>query len=335
MRHLILFIFIFTVIVLGFSTCKKHPRQPNIIIFLADDMGYGDPQCYMPDSKIPTPNIDNIAKEKTEDPFFLYFASTAPHTPIVPAKKFHGKSNAGPYGDLVHQTDYSLGEIIKALERNDFIENTIIIFTSDNGSPARAGDLFVHGDDYHQTGSVIKKYNHNPNSPWRGMKADIFEGGHRVPFIISWPKRIQKNIQINESICAIDIMASLASILNYNLPNNAAEDSYDISDLILGEEVGIDVGKEPLHEAIVHHSVDGSFAIKKGKWKMTPQPGSGGWASAPRGKDKVNTPGQLYDLDADPAETTNLWNSYQKVVEELKAILEKYKSKGRSVSSSK
>jgi arylsulfatase A len=277
--------------------------------------------------------IDDYAKSKSDKPFFLYFASTSPHTPIVPAKEFQGKSKAGPYGDLVHQTDFTLGEIMKALERNGLKENTIVIFTSDNGSPARAGDPHLHGKDFAATGSVITKYGHNPNAPWRGMKSDIWEGGHRVPFVVSWPHKVPQNKISKEPISGVDIMASIAELLNIEIPNHAAEDSWSLSDLMLGEKMGIEAGENQIHEALVHHSGGGKFAIRQGKWKMIPQLGSGGWTKP----NYVNTEnseikGQLYDLSSDPDEKNNLWLEHPQVVEQLQLLLAKYQNEGRSTS---
>ncbi|MBE0652441.1 MAG: arylsulfatase [Bacteroidales bacterium] len=305
------------------------------------DTIFGDPGLMLPGWKLvdilPTlakkavSYIDNFAKSKRDKPFFLYFASTAPHTPIVPAKEFQGRSGAGPYGDLVHQTDFTLGEIMKALERNGLRKNTLVIFTSDNGSPGRAGDRHLNGTDFHDLGSVITKFNHNPNAPWRGMKADLWEGGHRVPFVVSWPGEFPENSISGEPICAVDIMASIAKIVNYKLPQDAAEDSYDISGLFLGENLGIEAGQEPVREALIHHSMDGSFAIRKGKWKMIPSLGSRGW-TIPRSVDAEGSEikGQLYDMEKDPEEKDNLWMEHPEVTEELNTLLEKYKSDGRS-----
>jgi arylsulfatase A len=317
----------------------ENDRTLGIPTIPKPDTIYGNPGQMLPGWKLEDilPNLTKKAVSYIDDhanndhPFFLYFASTAPHTPIVPAKEFHGKSNAGPYGDLVHQVDYSLGEIMKALERNGMTDNTIVIFTSDNGSPARAGDPHIHGKDFQVTGSVITKYDHNPNAPWRGMKADIWEGGHRVPFVVRWPAKMVENRISNEPICSIDIMASIATITGYTLPENAGEDSWDYSSLFTGENVGVDAGEEAIREAVVHHSGNGKFAIRMGKWKMIPQLGSGGWTN-PRtinAGDSV-VQGQLYNLEQDPGESKNLWVEYPEAVDQLQSLLEKYKSEGRS-----
>ncbi|NOR73818.1 MAG: sulfatase-like hydrolase/transferase [Draconibacterium sp.] len=275
--------------------------------------------------------IDNYAAKNTDNPFYLHVNTTSPHTPIVPAAEFIGTSGAGPYGDLVNQTDYTLGEILKALERNSFTENTLVIFTSDNGSPARAGDPFVHGTEFQYTRSVITMFGHNPNAPNRGIKADIYDGGHRIPFIVKWPGHVPVNKVSNEPFSAIDIMATLAKIVDFELPANSAEDSEDISQLFFGKNIGIDAGETPLREAIIHHSVIGAFAIRQGKWKMIPQKGSGGWTNAKSIADAKNEPnGQLYDLDADPGETNNLWEQNPEIVNDLQVLLDEIKTKGSS-----
>lgn len=500
---------IFAIAIIGIPSCKQEAVKPNIILFLADDMGFGDPQSYNPDSKIPTPNIDKLASEgirfvdahspasvcsptryailtgryawrsrlkngvlgpynsplieagrltlpqmlkekgyntacigkwhlgmqwatknnaslpefwvdfdqslidhssaitagpltagfdyyfgtdvpnfppylfiendhelgypsvdkpdtiygnpgkmipgwmleeilpmltrkavdyinqyaagNRDNPFFLYFASTAPHTPIVPAGEFRGKSGAGPYGDLVHQVDYSLGEIMKALETKGLKDKTLVFFTSDNGSPARAGDPHTYGEEYHPTGSVINLFNHNPNSPWRGMKADIWEGGHRVPFIVSWPGTIPQDKVLGEPLISLDIIATIASILNYELPDNAAEDSWDMSGLLIGKNAGVEDEGNRIREALIHHSSTGKFAIRQGKWKMIPQLGSGGWTQPGFvNAEGLDIKGQLYDIYADPGEENNLWLEYPDVVEQLQKLLNQYQEEGRS-----
>ncbi len=298
---------------------------------------YGTPGMMLPnwelDELLPTfmnravDYIDHHATEKSENPFFLQLTTTSPHTPIVPSKEFIGKSQAGPYGDLVFQTDFVLGEIRAALKRNGLLENTIIIFTSDNGSPARAGDPHIHGKKFQEIGSVTSMYDHVPNAPWRGIKADIFEGGHRVPFIVSWPNRIPKNKVSDELISSIDIMASIASIVDYELPDDAAEDSFDFSRLFLKGKTKSKFKRE----ALINHSIDGSFAIRKGRWKLTTQNGSGGWTFGPESKFKSESPYQLYDLESDPKESQNLWDKNPEIVNELAQLLEKYKRENRSV----
>ncbi len=263
--------------------------------------------------------IDNHARTNRDKPFFLYFASTAPHTPIRPAKQFQGKSEAGPYGDLVHQVDWTLGQILDALERNGLADNTIVVFTSDNGSPARAGDPFVDGKEAAVPGAVVTKYGHNPSGKFRGMKWNIWEGGHRVPLIVRWPAKI-KPAQCAQTVSLVDFMRTFAGIVGQKLTRDAAEDSCDIMPLLTGT-----AGGKPIREATVFHS--GGFAIRQGKWKLITGLGKSG-----RGRPAPGEPaGQLYDITADPGEQTNLYRDNPDVVKRLGELLEKYKADGRSV----
>ena len=253
-------------------------------------------------------------------PFFLYVPLTAPHTPIAPAAEFKGKSQAGAYGDFVHQIDHLVGQVVAALERNGFADDTLVIFTSDNGSPCRDGSNMSGG-----VRSVLK-YGHNPSRPWRGIKADVWDGGHRVPFIARWPRRIAPGQISSETICHTDLMATVATLLGAKLPDNAGEDSYNILPALLGRKLDT-----PIREATVHHSIRALFAIRQGRWKLIAGLGSGGWTQPRGGKPKPGGPtGQLYDMVADPHETNNLWLEHPDVVKKLTALLQKYRREGRS-----
>jgi len=258
-------------------------------------------------------------KSFSEKPFFLYFPLTAPHTPIAPTEQFKGKSKAGLYGDYVCEVDWVVGQIIKALERNNIAENTIVIFTSDNGSPGR------DGTNYSGKGGSVKDYGHLPNSNLRGYKGDIWEAGHRVPFIVRWPDKVKNGVTNDELICQVDIMRTMANILRYKLPENAGEDSYTILPALLQENV------QPIREALVHHSWNGSFAIRKGKWKLILTERSGGFGNNNHeGQNGSAPPGQLYNIENDIKEQNNLYNQYPGIVEELKLLLGKYIREGRS-----
>lgn len=249
-----------------------------------------------------------------DQPFFLYFALTAPHTPIAPTEKFKGKSEAGLYGDFVHEVDWSVGEIIKALKQTGAFENTLIIFTSDNGSPQR--------DGVNMGGAIgsVKRYGHDPSRPWKGMKADIWEGGHRVPFIASWPGRIQANTVSDQVICLTDIISSVASILEISYLSGDMQDSHDISPILFGND-------KPVRESIVHHSIDGTFAIRKGGWKLILGKDSGGFSKSIKTEGiPVDTQGQLYWLTDDPIEQHNLYDKKHEKVLELTALLNKFKN---------
>ena len=226
--------------------------------------------------------IDDPVRKNT--PFFLHFPLPAPHTPILPLPKFQGKSGTNEYGDFCLQVDDTVGQVMAALDRNGLTDNTILVFTTDNGcSPAA---------DFDELAAV----GHHPSYHFRGHKADIWEGGHRIPLLIQWPNGIKAGSTTDQTVCLTDLMATVAEIVGKALPDNAGEDS--VSNLAIWN--GTDDGT-PLREATVHHSISGMFSIRKGKWKLEMCPGSGGWsdprdgAAAEQGLPAI----QLYDLDAD------------------------------------
>ncbi|ETN94190.1 sulfatase family protein [Zhouia amylolytica] len=264
--------------------------------------------------------VDYIKEQsKTENPFFLYFALTAPHTPIAPASEFKGATEAGPYGDFVYQVDYTVGQVVEALEASGQLENTLVIFTSDNGSPQRDGTNMAG------VAGSVKKYGHDPSKPWKGMKADILEGGHRVPFVALWPKKIKGNSINNQVVCLTDIIATVASLVEIPYDEkNAMEDSYDISSLLMGSDA-------PVRTDIVHHAINGTFAIRKGAWKLILGKGPGGFSrSLNLPEFPVKTEGQLYNLSNDPSETDNVYAEYPEKVRELTELLNRYKINGSS-----
>jgi arylsulfatase A len=247
-------------------------------------------------------------------PFFLYLAFTAPHTPIVPTKEWQGKSGLGPYGDFVMETDSCAGEVLKAIDTAGLTDNTLVIFASDNGcSPAaKVEDLEAQG--------------HFPSAGFRGYKSDIWDGGHRIPFIVRWPGHIKPGSQSDALVCLTDFTTTCADLLGATLPAETAEDSQSILPILLDKP-----GAKGRADA-VHHSIDGMFAIRQGKWKLELCPGSGGW-SAPREADAVKQglpPDQLYDMDADPGEQHNLAAAHPEIVKELTTLLQKQIDQGRS-----
>ncbi len=260
-------------------------------------------------------SISWIKKQsRKKAPFFLYFPLSAPHTPILPTKKFQGKSGIGPYGDFVMQCDWTVGQIIKTLKENDVYKNTLVIFTSDNGCSPMAN--YKH----------LEEQGHDPSYLFRGHKADIFEGGHRIPFIASWPNKVRGNSTCNDVTCLTDLLATVADISGKILPDDAGEDSVSMLPNLL------ETAEKPLREATVHHSINGSFSIRQGKWKLQFCPGSGGWSDPVPAKAKAQALSklQLYDLSNDIAETTNLADQYPKVIYELSKLMEKYVRDGRS-----
>lgn len=259
--------------------------------------------------------IDRRAAQKERSPFFLYLPLSAPHTPILPTKEFQGKSGTNEYGDFVMQVDWTVGQVLKALKQNGFEKNTLVIFASDNGCAPQA--------DFEE----LARFGHYPSYVFRGHKADIFEGGHRIPYITRWPARIKAGTVCDDTICLTDLIATAADIVGYTLPDDAGEDSVSILPDLLGTATG------PLREATVHNSANGSFSIRQGKWKLELCPGSGGWSNPKPNSEEAKQlpPVQLYDLSKDVGETTNLQDKYPDVVNRLKALLQKYKDAGRSV----
>lgn len=256
----------------------------------------------------------------TEQPFFLYFPITAPHTPICPTDEHVGKSQAGAYGDFVHQIDAIVARIQEALERNGLTENTLLFFTSDNGSPRMDGRDMAGGED------TILKLGHDPSYVFRGRKADVWEGGHHVPFFAQWPARIPAGTVSDEVVCLTDLFATIAAILGDEPPDDAAEDSYDISPALMGKP-----REGPIREATVHLAGDGSLSIRQGQWKLALCPGSGGGSLPPETAMRLGLPMvQLYDLEQDLGEENNLQAEHPDVVYRLTRLLESYVEKGRS-----
>lgn len=258
--------------------------------------------------------IDQQAKN--ERPFFLYLPLPAPHTPILPDKRFKGKTGLGDYGDFVLMVDDVVGQIREALQRNGIADNTLLVFTADNGcSPA--------ADIPH-----MEARGHHPNYIWRGTKADLFDGGHRVPTIVEWGNKAGKG-QCTQTICLNDFYATFAALNNYKIKDNEAEDSYNILPLIQTPN-----HPATIREATVHHSIRGEFAIRKGDWKLLCSPSSGGWSFPRPGTDKeviaTLPPIQLYNMKTDPTESKNVYSDHPEIVKELKELLQKYIREGRS-----
>ncbi len=256
--------------------------------------------------------IERSAEQDT--PYFLYFPLPAPHTPILPTPEFQGRSETNDYGDFCLQVDDVVGQILAALDRLDQVNDTIVVFTTDNGCSPRV--------DFQELGRL----GHKPSYVFRGHKADIYEGGHRIPLLVRWPECIQPGSRADETVCLIDLMATCADILGVRLPDNAAEDS--VSNLPVWAGASLD---SRLREATLHHSVDGSFSIRKGKWKLEMCPGSGGWSHPRPGKECEGLPPiQLYDLSTDIGEEQNVYDEHPEIVDELKALLTQYVENGRS-----
>ena len=260
--------------------------------------------------------IGNCAR--VQKPFFLYLPLTSPHTPIVPSKQWQGKSGYGEYLDFVMETDWVVGEVLEELDQRGATENTFFVFTSDNGCSPSA-----HIED------LVKK-GHDPCGPWRGHKADIYEGGHRVPFIVRWPGKVKPGTTCKLTISTVDFFATAADVLGKldALPPEAAVDSFSLLPALLNPDYA-----RPLRPSLVHHSINGSFAIRRGDWKLCLCPGSGGWSN-PRPKvarkDPSLYPVQLFNLAQDPGEQHNLARQETKRVQDLAAELAAIIRRGRS-----
>ncbi len=253
------------------------------------------------------------AAAKQGTPFFLYLPLNAPHTPIVPTAEWQQKSGLNMYGDFVMATDAAVGQVLETLSRLGLADNTLVFFTSDNGCSPQAGfpDLAAKG--------------HNPSYVFRGHKADIYEGGHRVPFLVRWPGKVKPGSKYAHPICLVDLMATCAEIVGAKLPDTAGEDSVSLLPALLGKT------DQSLRDAVVHHSISGAFAIRQGNWKLAVCPGSGGWSDPRPGREPPGSPPvQLFDLNQDIGEQDNLATQRPEVVQRLMKLLEKCIAEGRS-----
>jgi arylsulfatase A-like enzyme len=269
--------------------------------------------------------VEYIRKRaKSKQPFFLYFPLTAPHKPALPHRRFRGKSGLADYGDFVVQVDHTVGEVLNAIEKSGIADNTIVIYTSDNGSYMHRYD--EPGKKDHTDSSKIQGYraaNHRANGPLRGTKADIFEAGHRVPFFVRWPGKIAKGSKCDATICLTDFMATFAELTGATMTDAMGEDSFSFLPLALGKETR---AKRP---PVIHHSANGMFSIRIDQWKLVAGNGSGGRAR-PRGK-PFGKPFQLFDISSDLAESKNVIADNPDVAERLLKELTRIRESGRSV----
>ncbi len=251
---------------------------------------------------------------KAGKPFFLSLPLNAPHTPVAPTKDWQGRSGLNYYGDYVMETDAAVGAVLQALDEQGLAESTVLFLTSDNGCSPQA--------DFP---TLIAK-GHNPSYIFRGHKADIFEGGHRIPFFVRWPGQVKPGSKSDQTICLTDFMRTAAEIVGVKLPDSSAEDSASLLPALRAQ------AGAPLHEAVVHHSINGSFAIRQGKWKLALCPGSGGWSKPRPGvDDQSKLPAvQLFDLETDIGEQRNVQAEHPEIVAQLTKLMEKYARDGRS-----
>lgn len=257
--------------------------------------------------------VEFIQTQDASKPFFAYVPLTSPHTPIVPTKEWKGKSGIGTYGDFVMQTDDVIGKIVNAVDAAGLGDNTMIVVTSDNGCSKAAGF------------PKLQKQGHYPSAHLRGSKADLWDGGHRVPFIVRWPAKVKAGSTSDQTICLVDLMATAAELTGTERPATAGEDSVSFVSALSGEPI------ESTRNGIIHHSISGHFAYRQGKWKLLLAKGSGGWTSPTEKQVPADSPkAQLYDMEAEPGETTNLYTSQPEVAEQLFKQLETCIARGRS-----
>ena len=295
-----------------------HSRQMNLWIDNDKVTARIEPIEMLP--KITAGAVDYINERKNnKQPFFLYVPWNSPHAPVVPSAKWQGKSRLNAHADFVMQTDDSYGKVIKALRDNDMLENTLIICSSDNGTSAPTSKK-----------SKLEEMGHFPSGDLRGSKADIWDGGHRVPFIVHWPKVIKPGTSSDKLVCLTDVMATAAEITGFKLPPNAAEDSMSFLPVLKGAD-------KHVRTSVIHHSVSGHFAIRQGKYKLMMCPGSGGWTKPKpnaalwkqleeQGKPTV----QLYDMTMDLSEQKNLAAGMREKVKSMQELLTKQVSDGRT-----
>jgi arylsulfatase A-like enzyme len=264
--------------------------------------------------------LDHHAKTRPDKPFFLFHSLQAVHLPSFPGEAFRGKTSAGPHGDFIFQFDQTVGRLMDKLDELGIAEDTLVVVTSDNGP---------------EVGTVLRMrelHDHDGARPWRGLKRDNWEGGHRVPMVARWPGKIAAGTETDQTVCLTDLMATCAAIVGYELPHDAAEDSFDLLPVLLG------TAEAPVRDHTIHQTWTLDLAIRKGPWKYLDHTGSGGnrYAQNERLKKLLppetapDAPGQLYHLEDDPRELNNLYFERPERVKELKARLEAAKSSGRS-----
>jgi arylsulfatase A-like enzyme len=278
------------------------------------------------------PGLERRAVETIEaaarggKPFFVYLPLTSPHFPVVPTAAVRGRSAAGAYGDFVVQTDQVVGAVLDALRRGGVAENTLVILTSDNG-PEVTGEVNPGAYDR------LRQFGHASMGTLRGAKRDAWEGGHRVPFVARWPGRIRAGSTCDETVCHVDLMATLAALLGTPLPADAGVDSVNILPALLGEK-----RTAPLREATVHHSAQGKFAVRRGDWVLILAPtgddnrkqGEPAWFQKDRGYTPHADAGELFNLATDPTQTHNRYATEPARVAELVTLMGRYVTEGRS-----
>lgn len=281
---------------------RKGPRSEDFVI--ADVL-----------DKLTSEATDFISQSaKQSRPFFLYLPLTGPHKPTQPHKRFRGKTELNEYGDFVAQVDWSVGEVLRTLDRCGVRDRTLVVYSSDNGSYMfryEQPDRRDHTDDAKVQG--YRASNHRANGPLRGTKADVWEAGHRVPTFVRWPGRLPEKSKCETTVCLVDLYATFADITGTELRDREAPDSISLLPVVDGDRTDRGV-------PVIHHSVGGMFAIRDGKWKLIAGNGSGG-RERPAGKPFAK-PYRLFDLSLDIGESRNVAGDHPEVVARLAGQLE-------------
>jgi arylsulfatase A len=261
-------------------------------------------------------------------PFFLYFAHRNIHAPLKPNPRFLGTSGCGVYGDYIQELDWSVGRVLATLERLKLLDNTLLIFSSDNGGVityrAAASDDSPDGFGYRPDKALVDVTLHRPNGPLRGQKTDVWEGGHRVPFVIRWPGHVPAGKVSSALVANTDLLATFAELTGSKLARDAGEDSFSFLDAMLGRS------ESSARKTLVSDSWKGLFAIREGPWKLIPGHGGGGIAWKPVPPKEGEPAGQLYNLAEDVSEKHNLYAEHPEIVSRLTSLLESYRREGRS-----
>jgi len=259
--------------------------------------------------------IERHHANNPEQPFFMYLPSQAPHRPCVPPPFVQGKSDAGNRGDMVFEFDWTVGRIMDTLEKLGLVKNTLLIVTSDNGGTP--GDTFPKGSGKRNGNTRGETYGHKSCGDWRGYKSEIWEGGHRVPYLVRWPGRVKPGSISSETVCLTDLLATVSDVLDVPLPDSAGQDSESILPALLGKK-----SNGPIREATVHHDYAGRFAIRQGDWKWV--------GRAVNGVDKFSGNPALYNLKTDPGETTDVISDHAEIATRLDKLLQQYQEQGHS-----
>jgi arylsulfatase A len=272
---------------------RRGPQQEN----------WNDEQVDMAFAERASSFIDDHCRNHANEPFFLYLTTSAPHRPCAPPPQFRGASEGGVRGDMVMVYDWVVGQVVEALERNGVYDDTLLIVTSDHGARLTNFDG--------------KDYGHKPNGDLRGGKGDIYEGGHRLPAVASWPAVIRPGRASNELLSTMDLLATCAEIVDPAQTAALQNDGRSFLPVLKDSPQ-----RGPIHDYLVNHALDGMFAVRKGPWKLIMGLGSGGFSEPRRySQDALSPPGQLYHLENDSREFLNRWSSHPEIVQELSEAL--------------